>query len=43
MRIGVTESGYSVNVVHDSRTVNQDTYDDIDAIDYFTYLGGKVM
>ena len=43
MRIGVTESGYSVNVVHDSRTVNQDTYDDNDAIDNFTYLGGKVM
>ena len=27
MEIGVTESGYSFNVVHDSRTVNQDTAD----------------
>ena len=33
MESGVTESGYSVNVVHDSRTVNQDTIDVIDAID----------
>ena len=33
MEIGVTESGYTVNVVHDSRTVNQDTIDVIDAID----------
>ena len=41
MEIGVTESGYLVNVVHDSRTVNQDT-DVNDAID-FTYLSGKVM
>ena len=41
MEIGVTESGYSVNVVRDSRTVNQDT-DVNDAID-FTYLSGKVM
>ena len=40
--IGVTESGYLVNAVHDSRTVNQDT-DVNDAIDYFTYLGGKVL
>ena len=43
MEIGVTESGYSVNVVHDSRTVNQDTADVNDAIDYFTYLGGMVL
>ena len=33
MEIGVTESGCSVNVVHDSRTVNQDTIDVVDAID----------